>query len=63
MNETISSVEFKHTPEVGDVPLVADMSSNICSRPIEFRKHAYIYAGLHKNFGPAFPSASSATIW
>jgi len=52
-NETVNGVEFKSTPEVGDVPLVADMSSNFMSKPIEVRKHAAIYAGLQKNAGPA----------
>jgi len=53
MNETVNGVEFASTPEVGDVPLVADMSSNFMSKPIEVRKHAAIYAGLQKNVGPA----------
>lgn len=53
MNETVNGVEFASTPDVGDVPLVADMSSNFMSRPIEVRKHAAIYAGLQKNVGPA----------
>lgn len=52
-NETVNGVEFSYTPDVGDVPLVSDMSSNFCSKPIEVRKHAYIYAGLQKNLGPA----------
>eukprot|EP00928_Gymnodinium_smaydae_P067795 TRINITY_DN5078_c0_g1_i1.p2 TRINITY_DN5078_c0_g1~~TRINITY_DN5078_c0_g1_i1.p2 ORF type:complete len:369 (-),score=96.99 TRINITY_DN5078_c0_g1_i1:1757-2863(-) len=52
-NETVNGVEFNFTPEVGDVPLVADMSSNFCSKPINVRKHAYIYAGVQKNLGPA----------
>jgi phosphoserine aminotransferase len=52
-NETVNGVEFKATPDVGNVPLVGDMSSNFCSKPIEVRKHAYIYAGLQKNLGPA----------
>ena len=52
-NETVNGVEFSYTPDVGDVPLVVDMSSNFCSKPIEVRKHAYIYAGLQKNLGPA----------
>jgi phosphoserine aminotransferase len=52
-NETVNGVEFSYTPEVGDVPLVADMSSNFCSRPIDVSKHAYIYAGIQKNLGPA----------
>jgi phosphoserine aminotransferase len=53
MNETVNGVEFSSIPDVGSVPLVADMSSNFCSRPIEAGKHAYIYAGLQKNLGPA----------
>jgi len=53
MNETVNGVEFSYTPDVGDVPLVADMSSNFCSKPIEVRKHAAIYAGVQKNLGPA----------
>jgi phosphoserine aminotransferase len=52
-NETVNGVEFGFTPDVGDVPLVADMSSNFCSRPIDIAKHAVIYAGLQKNLGPA----------
>jgi len=52
-NETVNGVEFNFTPEVGDVPLVADMSSNFVSRPIDVKKHAYIYAGAQKNLGPA----------
>jgi len=52
-NETVNGVEFSYTPDVGDVPLVADMSSNFCSRPIDVRKHACIYAGVQKNLGPA----------
>merc|ERR1712032_790409 len=52
-NETVNGVEFSYTPEVGDVPLVGDHSSNFCSRPIDIKKHAYIYAGVQKNLGPA----------
>jgi len=52
-NETVNGVEFQSVPDVGDVPLIADMSSNFCSRPINVRKHKYIYAGLQKNLGPA----------
>lgn len=51
-NETIGGVEFFYTPEV-DVPLVADMSSTILSRPCDVDKHAVIYAGAQKNIGPA----------
>ncbi|WP_038248091.1 3-phosphoserine/phosphohydroxythreonine transaminase [Ghiorsea bivora] len=52
-NETIGGVEFDYIPETGDVPLVADMSSTILSRPIDVSKFAMIYAGAQKNIGPA----------
>jgi len=52
-NETIGGVEFNWLPEIGDVPLVADMSSNILSRPIDVSKFGLIYAGAQKNIGPA----------
>jgi len=52
-NETIGGVEFPYVPEAGDVPLVADMSSNILSRPIDVAKYGVIYAGAQKNIGPA----------
>jgi len=52
-NETIGGVEFNWLPESGDVPLVADMSSNILSRPIDVSKYGLIYAGAQKNVGPA----------
>ncbi|MDD5300034.1 MAG: 3-phosphoserine/phosphohydroxythreonine transaminase [Gallionella sp.] len=52
-NETIGGVEFNWIPEVGDVPLVADMSSNILSRPVDVSKYGLIYAGAQKNIGPA----------
>ncbi|OIO79206.1 MAG: phosphoserine transaminase, partial [Gallionellaceae bacterium CG1_02_56_997] len=52
-NETIGGVEFNWIPDCGDVPLVADMSSNILSREIDVSKFALIYAGAQKNIGPA----------
>lgn len=52
-NETIHGVEFHDTPEVGEVPLVADMSSNILSRPLDVSRYGLIYAGAQKNIGPA----------
>jgi len=52
-NETIAGVEFSYVPETGDVPLVADMSSTILSRPIDVSKFGVIYAGAQKNIGPA----------
>lgn len=52
-NETIGGVEFPYVPDTGDVPLVADMSSTILSRPIDVSKFGLIYAGAQKNIGPA----------
>ena len=52
-NETIQGVEFPYVPDTGDVPLVADMSSTILSRPIDVSKYGIIYAGAQKNIGPA----------
>src|SRR5512146_1864337 len=52
-NETIGGVEMFWTPDTGSVPLVADMSSNILSRPIDVSKYGLIYAGAQKNVGPA----------
>ena len=52
-NETIGGVEIHEPPDVGDVPLVADMSSTILSRPIEISRFGMIYAGAQKNVGPA----------
>lgn len=52
-NETIFGVEFQDSPEVGNVPLVCDMSSNFISRPVDVSKFGLIYAGAQKNAGPA----------
>lgn len=52
-NETIEGVEFKSEPNVGNVPLIADASSNIMSGPIPVEKYALIYAGAQKNMGPS----------
>lgn len=52
-NETIGGVEFDAIPDTGDVPLVADLSSTILSRPIDVSRFALIYAGAQKNIGPA----------
>ncbi|NIR59185.1 MAG: 3-phosphoserine/phosphohydroxythreonine transaminase [Gammaproteobacteria bacterium] len=52
-NETIAGVEFHWIPDTGDVPLVADMSSTILSRPIDVARYGVIYAGAQKNIGPA----------
>jgi phosphoserine aminotransferase len=52
-NETIGGVEFGYVPQTRDVPLVADMSSNILSRPIDVAQFGLIYAGAQKNIGPS----------
>lgn len=52
-NETIGGVEFPYIPATGNVPLVADMSSSILSRPIDVSKFGLIYAGAQKNIGPS----------
>ena len=52
-NETISGVEFGYVPEAVGVPLIADMSSSILSRPIDVSKFGLIYAGAQKNIGPS----------
>ena len=52
-NETIGGVEFPYVPRTGGAPLVADMSSNILSQPIDVTKFGLIYAGAQKNIGPA----------
>ncbi len=52
-NETIGGVEFPFVPDTGEVPLVADMSSTILSRPLDVSRFGVIYAGAQKNIGPA----------
>lgn len=52
-NETIGGVEFHTVPDTGAVPLVADMSSTILSRPLDVARYGLIYAGAQKNIGPA----------
>ena len=52
-NETIGGVEYHFVPDVGDVPLIADVSSNIMSRPLDVSKFGLIYGGAQKNIGPA----------
>lgn len=52
-NNTIYGTQFQYVPDVGDVPLVCDMSSDILSKPVDGSKFALIYAGAQKNIGPA----------
>lgn len=52
-NETIGGVEFPYVPETGGLPLIADMSSTLLSRPVDVSRFGLIYAGAQKNIGPA----------
>ena len=52
-NETINGVEFPFIPEVGDVPLVVDVTSNLLSRPLDVSRYGVIFAGAQKNIGPS----------
>lgn len=52
-NETIDGIEFQWVPKTGDVPLVADMTSMILSRPVDVNDFGLIYAGAQKNLGQA----------
>jgi phosphoserine aminotransferase len=52
-NETIGGVQFHQIPDVGRVPLVADMSSDILSRPVDVSRLGLIYGGAQKNIGPS----------
>ncbi len=52
-NETIGGVEYQWTPDTGDVPLVADMSSHLLSRVVDVAKYGVIYGGAQKNMGLA----------
>ena len=56
-NNTIEGTQYHAHPDTGEVPLVADMSSDIASRPLEVKKFGLIFAGAQKNLGP-----SGATI-
>jgi len=52
-NETIGGVEYQWTPDTGDVPLAADMSSHLLSRALDVSRYGVIYGGAQKNIGPA----------
>ncbi|MGS2720273.1 3-phosphoserine/phosphohydroxythreonine transaminase [Paraglaciecola aestuariivivens] len=52
-NETVDGIELNQIPECGDLPVVADMSSNILSKPLDVSKFGIIYAGAQKNIGPS----------
>lgn len=52
-NNTIYGTQWKEFPETGNVPLVADMSSDILSKPVDVSKFGILYAGAQKNLGPS----------
>lgn len=52
-NETVNGIEIHDIPDVGDIPLVADMSSNFIAKPLDISKFGVIYAGAQKNVGPS----------
>src|SRR5205814_6124840 len=52
-NNTIEGTEWKSPPDVADVALVSDASSDIFSRPVDVARHGLIYAGAQKNLGPS----------
>lgn len=52
-NETVHGLKFNNIPETGDKILVADMSSDILSEPVDVTKYGLIFAGVQKNIGPA----------
>jgi phosphoserine aminotransferase len=62
-NNTIYGTQFSTHPDVGSLPLVADMSSDICSRPIDVGAHGLIYAGAQKNLGPSGVTAIILSPW
>lgn len=52
-NETIDGLQFHEVPEVGNLPLVTDMTSEFLSHPVDVRRFGVIFAGAQKNFGPS----------
>lgn len=53
LNNTIYGTRYPYTPDTGDIPLVADMSSNILSEEVDVTKYGLIYAGVQKNIAPS----------
>jgi phosphoserine aminotransferase len=52
-NETANGVQFPGDPDCGEIPLIADMTSEFLSRPVDIERYGMIYAGTQKNLGPA----------
>ncbi len=62
-NNTIYGTRFAELPAAGGPPLVADMSSDICSRPVDVSRHAVLFAGAQKNLGPSGVTAVILSPW
>ena len=62
-NNTIYGTQFQALPDAGNVQLVADMSSDICSRPVDVGAHGLIFAGAQKNLGPSGVTAVILSPW
>jgi len=60
-NETANGVQFHWLPDTGDVPLVADMTSDFLARQLDVSRFGLVYASAQKNVGPDSPSSLSAT--
>jgi phosphoserine aminotransferase len=61
-NNTIYGTQFSEPPSVS-TPLICDMSSDICSRPVDISKHALVFAGAQKNLGPSGVTAVILSPW
>lgn len=62
-NNTIYGTQWHHLPDVGEHHLVADMSSDICSRPADIARHDVVFAGAQKNLGPSGVTAVILSPW
>ncbi|MNW43866.1 Phosphoserine aminotransferase [compost metagenome] len=62
-NETIGGIQYKTFPDSGDIPLVADMSRDIMSRPFDTSRFSLIYAGAQKNLGAAGVTICHCSPW
>ena len=62
-NNTIYGTQWAALPDTGDTPLVADMSSDICCRPVDLTRHGVLYAGAQKNLGPSGVTVVILSPW
>lgn len=61
-NNTVSGTQYATAPAT-ELPLIADLSSDICSRPVDMERHALLYAGAQKNLGPSGVTAVILSPW